>query len=216
MLKVAIAGYEEKVKNYKAVLEHLGTEVIVSLDLDKIKECEYLILPGGGDINPSYYKENINGSNEPDDFLDSRQYDIIEYFVDNNKKIFGICRGLQFLNVYFGGSLYQDLDTKEFHIPLDEEKEIDNKHMVYALGNNFLSELYGNKFKINSWHHQGIKVLGEGFEVLLKSEDGVIEAIKHKEKNIIAMQFHPERMSLNYKKEDIVDGIKIFEYFLNM
>lgn len=216
MLKVGVAGYCDKVKNYVAVLENLGATVVVSLELEDFKDCQALVLPGGGDINPSYYNEEMNGSEEPDDFLDSKQYEIIDYFVKNDKKIFGICRGLQFLNVYFGGSLIQDIINKKNHEPKDRENKIDNRHLVFAKEDSFLKDIYGKEFYINSWHHQAIKDVAKDFRVILEAEDGIIEAIEHKSKKIIAMQFHPERMCLLNKKEDMVDGIEIFKYFLSM
>ena len=215
MKKIAICGYEDKTKNYKAVLEYLGCEVKVSLELEDLKNCEALLLPGGGDINPKYYNEEINGANEPDNNLDEKQFEALSYFEKNNKAIMGICRGLQLTNIYFGGSLVQDLATKDTHKALNEEKNIDNEHQVETVGESFLKDLYGSDFMINSWHHQGIKDLAADFRLILRAADGIVEAIEHTSKKIIAFQFHPERMSLEFKKDNLVDGIKIFEYFIN-
>lgn len=215
MKKIALCGYEDKTKNYRAVLEHLACEVVVGLDIEKAKDCEALLLPGGGDIAPSYYKEEIKGSKEADAYLDEKQFEILDYFVKSRKPVLGICRGLQLINVYFGGTLIQDLESKKTHTAVDEEKNIDNEHLIECIDESFLKEIYGKEFRVNSWHHQGIKELAKDFRVIARAKDGVIEAIESKKNNVIALQFHPERMSLSLKKDDLVDGIKIFEYFLN-
>ena len=79
----------------------------------------------------------------------------------------------------------------------------------------FLYELYGDCFPVNSSHHQGIKTLGKGLVPVAYHGD-VIEAVAHSKLPIIGVQFHPERMCLSYKRDDTVDGIKIFEYLLNL
>ena len=214
MKKIALFGYEDKTENYKAVLEYLGCEVIQGLDKEKAKLCDALLIPGGGDVDPHFYNEEINGSVDPNTDFDKLQLEVLDFFIKNNKPVLGICRGMQLINVYFGGSLYQDLKNKEAHIPLDEVKKIDNEHSVRAQKGSFFEKTYGEVFRINSWHHQGIKKLADKLVPLLFSDDEVIEAVESKEHKLIAVQFHPERMSLEFKKEGLADGVKIFEYFI--
>ncbi len=192
----------------------MGCEVKVALDKEALQDCDALLLPGGGDIAPFYYGEEVKGSEEADSFLDSVQFAVLDDFVRKDKPVMGICRGLQLLNVYFKGSLFQDLPSAANHVAKDRENKVDNVHAVCCEGEHFLKELYGKTFYVNSWHHQGIKEPGEGIEVLLRAEDGVIEAIRHREKKIFALQFHPERMCLDKKQEGLADGIEIFMYFL--
>lgn len=214
MKEIAIVGYPDKIKNYRNILEALNCKVVNSFDIDIIKNCTSLLLPGGGDIAPEYYNEKSSFSNPADNFLDDIQFKALNYFVNNNKAVLGICRGIQIINVYFGGNLIQDLKNKNIHMAKDEKNNIDNSHLIYAKKNSFLEHLYSSSFMVNSWHHQAVNELGNGLEIVAKAQDDVVEAIKHKYKNIIAFQFHPERMCLNFKNNDLVDGTDIFKYFI--
>ena len=114
MKKVALAG-TESLTNYIDALKENDIEVIATLDVDEAIKCDGLLLPGGGDIDPVYYGEEMNGSDEPDRELDKAQREILDAFVKAKKPILGICRGMQLINIYFGGSLHQDLGTRDIH-----------------------------------------------------------------------------------------------------
>lgn len=213
MKKVALAG-TESLTNYIEALRENDIEVITTLNIDEAMACDGLLLPGGGDIDPAYYGEEMNGSEEPDRELDKAQRDILDAFVKAKKPILGICRGMQLINIYFGGSLHQDLKTKEIHTVKDKN---DSVHSVKSVEDgNLFENFYGKSFYINSAHHQGIKKLGAGLKGVLESEDGVCEAVIHEELPIIATQFHPERMSYKLRRDDAVVGEEIFKYFKSL
>ena len=213
MKKVALAG-TESLTNYIDALKENDIEVIATLDVDEAIKCDGLLLPGGGDIDPVYYGEEMNGSDEPDRELDKAQRDILDAFVKAKKPILGICRGMQLINIYFGGSLYQDLGTRDIHT---RKNGNDSIHSVKSVEEgNLFEKFYGKTFNINSAHHQGTKKLGKGLKEVLRSEDGVCEAVIHEELPIIATQFHPERMSYKQRREDTVVGEEIFKYFKSL
>ena len=213
MKKVALAG-TENLTNYIEALKENDIEVIATLDVDEAIKCDGLLLPGGGDIDPVYYGEEMNGSDEPDRELDKAQRDILDAFVKAKKPILGICRGMQLINVYFGGSLHQDLVTRDIHT---RKNDNDSIHSVKSVEEgNLFEKFYGKTFNINSAHHQGTKKLGKGLKEVLRSEDGVCEAVIHEELPIIATQFHPERMSYKQRRDDAVVGEEIFEYFKSL
>lgn len=213
MKKVALAG-TESLTNYIDALKENDIEVIATLDVDEAIKCDGLLLPGGGDIDPVYYGEEMNGSDEPDRELDKAQRDILDAFVKAKKPILGICRGMQLINVYFGGSLHQDLVTRDIHT---RKNGNDSIHSVKSVEEgNLFEKFYGKTFNINSAHHQGIKKLGKGLKEVLRSEDGVCEAVIHEELPIIATQFHPERMSYKQRRDDAVVGEEIFKYFKSL
>ena len=210
MKKVAFAS-DKYLENYIDVLRENDIEAIVTLDVSQALECDGLLLPGGGDIDPAYFNEEMNGANEPDRDLDSAQMALLDAFAREGKPIFGICRGMQLINVYFGGSLYQDLETADTHMDKDGA---DSVHIVNSVfDGNIFEELYGKSFPINSAHHQGIKKMGEGLYEILRAEDGVCESVSHASLPIIATQFHPERMSYKLKRDDTVNCESIFAYF---
>ena len=213
MKKVALAG-TENLTNYIDALKENDIEVIATLDVDEAIKCDGLLLPGGGDIDPVYYGEEMNGSDEPDRELDKAQRDILDAFVKAKKPILGICRGMQLINIYFGGSLHQDLVTRDIHT---RKNDNDSIHSVKSVEEgNLFEKFYGKTFNINSAHHQGAKKLGKGLKEVLRSEDGVCEAVIHEELPIIATQFHPERMSYKQRRDDTVVGEEIFKYFKSL
>nr|WP_315036224.1 gamma-glutamyl-gamma-aminobutyrate hydrolase family protein [uncultured Lachnoanaerobaculum sp.] len=213
MKKVALAG-TESLTNYIDALKENDIEVIATLDVDEAIKCDGLLLPGGGDIDPVYYGEEMNGSDEPDRELDKAQREILDAFVKAKKPILGICRGMQLINIYFGGSLHQDLGTRDIHT---RKNGNDSIHSVKSVEEgNLFEKLYGKTFNINSAHHQGTKKLGKGLKEVLRSDDGVCEAVIHEELPIIATQFHPERMSYKQRRDDAVVGEEIFQYFKSL
>lgn len=149
-----------------------------------------LILPGGEDVNPFRYtwwrKKETGGQNQFFEYFDTY---ILPHFVEfKNFPIFGICRGLQTLNVYFGGTLHQHLEN---HPVSNSQKSL--VHEVYLEPRKQVKEADAEKFSVNSYHHQGIKRLGRGLEPLATTKDRLIEAFMHREKPIAAVQWHPER-----------------------
>jgi len=112
--------------------------------------------------------------------------------------VFGVCRGLQLINVAFGGTLYQDIGTQrpESLVHRDADRYDHNFHQLEIVPETRLQELLAGaqSCKINSIHHQGIKDLAEGFVVEARCpDDGMIEAIRHTGPSYIAaVQWHPE------------------------
>ena len=155
--------------------------------IEKIAEmCDGLIIAGRDrDINPKYYgEEPQEGLIYPEDnYEDELDFRLIELFERQKKPIFGICSGLQSLNIYFGGTLKQHIDEHT-----SKEKLV--RHLVKINRDSFLYSLYGQENNVNSIHHQAINKLAEGFKVTAMAEDGTIEAIERE--NLIGVQWHPE------------------------
>lgn len=162
------------------------------------------IITGGYDIDPKYYNEKNTFSNNIYKSMDLLDKDIIDYCLITKKPLLGICRGLQSLNVFLGGSLYQDLTDSGFYE--HDKKELD---IVYNKSNSKLFEDINKVFNINSYHHQGIKKLGNNLVATCFSKDGLIEAIEHNEFPLYGVQWHPELIN------DMNNKI-IFQNFLNL
>ncbi len=201
MKKIYICGKLEKSTNYINACIKAGVWVYCGTDYKMAKDADAMILPGGADINPKLYNEPNLGSINIDDELDKCNFEAIRYFLDAKKPIFGICRGQQVLNVYFGGSLLQDMPN---HKKIDADT--DQTHMVHATDSDMIS-LYGKEFVTNSAHHQVVDRLAEGFIVTMKSTEGYIEGMRHKKLPIYAVQWHPERVKT-------IDGNEIFDWFV--
>lgn len=167
--------------------------------------CDGFLLPGGDDIDPVCYGQtNDEGlSKDIDPALDKIDRIILEYAYQNKKPVLGICRGVQSIAAFLGGSLHQDIE----HAGLKHE-HVDHKHLVKTLPNTRVSHLFPEVFESNSYHHQVVKDLPDGFEVTHIHGD-VIEGIVHKELPIFGLQWHPERMDTEETKT-------IFDWFIEL
>ncbi len=208
MKTLFLYGKAEAYQNYIRAFESIGTRVLATLDEYKAAECDALLLPGGGDVNPSLYGQSMNGSNPPNQERDNYEMRMIARFLALDRPILGICRGLQVLNVAFGGTLKQHIEGHS-RLPSD----IDRVHMSHT-DDPFLTDLYGKEFPINSAHHQVVDQLGHGLIAIQWSDDGYIEAVRHCTRPIIGVQWHPERTCLDYARPDLVDGSQLLHKFI--
>lgn len=222
------SGYEQ----YKKwILSNDSTIIIYDLyelSLDSAEKImnivDGLIISGGPDVNPSLYGEDSMAyiCQTPDKYRDSLEYLSIKNAYDNNLPILGICRGQQILNVYFGGSLINDIPSQIGNKIIHSSDSIKANHFIIINNNTNLYKLVKkDSIIVNSSHHQAIKHIADRFIINAKSADGIIESISLKpEINypnfFLGVQFHPEHMhktdiskaianefikSLNNKKE---------------
>ena len=174
---------------------------------DTLALCDGFLVIGGNDIDPKYYHENndLFLSQEINNELDEIDKAIVEYAYENNKPMMGICRGIQAITTFLGGTLYQDLHYNGIKHPLIEE----HKHYIDKVENYGIAQKLPNHFLINSYHHQAVKDVPKDFKILYKNAD-TIEMIESTTKPILAVQWHPEKMI-----EDENSQI-IFNYFFDM
>ena len=166
---------------------------------DYAEALDGLVLQGGNDVAPESYGEvPMDAAWFGDPVRDRYEMELVRAFERAGKPIFGICRGLQMLNVTFGGTLWQDIKTQQpqalAHLRTDLYER--NVHKVEILPHTRLSTLYPQLRQgfINSIHHQAIRKLAPGFVIeALSPEDGIIEAIRREGTGFIAaVQWHPE------------------------
>lgn len=161
-----------------------------------------IVMHGGADVWPGSYGEvPLQNAWMGDRIRDLYDLALVEAFEQAGKPIFGVCRGLQLINVAFGGTLYQDIETQhEGALRHRDPVTYDlNFHEVDFVPGTRLAQIYPGvlRARVNSIHHQGIKRLAEGFEVeAWSSPDRVPEAIRRKPRPgrgyIAATQWHPE------------------------
>lgn len=193
-----------------------------------INEVDILVVPGGADVLSSRYNSIpgvLDGRvNQHYEYLDSV---LIKQFVDAKKPIVGICRGMQTLNVYFGGTLMQHIDGHN-----QGENRSKTEQLVYFKEPTIINKNYVNSIEVNSLHHQCVDKLGEGFEIIgsslhygplslknvipikksknvTENYQAVPEIIKHKELPIIAFQYHPEEFDCPYATQEIKKLIEL-------
>ena len=177
-----------------------------------------LVLHGGADVWPGSYGETpLEERWSGDRLRDEYEQALVKAFVAAGKPVFGVCRGLQLINVAFGGTLYQDIGTQrpDSLVHRDADRYDHNFHQLEIVPETRLQGLLAGaqSCKINSIHHQGIKQLAEGFVVEARCpDDGMIEAIRHTGPSYIAaVQWHPE---FHRKELDTLDDTPLLNDFL--
>ncbi|MCR4589294.1 MAG: gamma-glutamyl-gamma-aminobutyrate hydrolase family protein [Lachnospiraceae bacterium] len=175
-----------------------------------------VLFTGGHDVHPSVYGEEPI----PECAAASRERDemegtLLKYALEKDMPVLGICRGIQFINAYLGGTLYQDLPTQySSEVEHHQKPPYDTPaHKVNIVEN---SGLYGllNKgsLSVNSYHHQAIKEKAESLKTMAVSEDGLTEAVEMPGKRFVwAFQWHPE---FSFRTDE--NNRKIFEKFIEI
>ena len=167
-----------------------------------IRSLDGLLLSGGSDLNPGYYGEEpapeLN-STLPE--RDAFEMALVGLALRRGIPVFGICRGMQILNVALGGTLYQDLPS-QWEGDVLKHRQVTPKwqptHEVEVREGAYIAEVMGREVvKVNSYHHQGIKDMAEGLVVAGRSSDGVVEAVEARDLSeswLLGVQWHAEAM----------------------
>ena len=160
-----------------------------------------LMLHGGADVSPlSYGEQPLQEKWAGDRVRDEYEIALVAAFERHRKPVFGVCRGLQLMNVAYGGTLYQDIATQvpESLTHRDAAVYDQNFHTIDIQPGSRLATLYpdASRATVNSIHHQAIKELAPGFQVeAVSNEDGLVEAIRRSDRSrsyLAAVQWHPE------------------------
>lgn len=191
----------------KAIVQAGGVPVVIpsyediSLVKEVIDRLDGVLLSGGGDLAPALYSRRPNshlGSVSPR--RDAAEIAIAQYVIrETDKPLLGICRGVQVMNVAMGGSLYIDLPDEgklahsltmyPRHHVSHEVEVTEGTHLAAAMG--------AGRNQVNSFHHEAVKDLAEGFAVSANSvPDDVVEAIELPgERFVVGVQWHPEELT---------------------
>ena len=168
-----------------------------------VSRLDLLILTGGEDVDPSLYGESPSPKLGCVNAVRDRfETSVLAAAVRHQVPVFGVCRGMQLMNVFFGGTLYQDLPS-EFAFKTPERHtlgEWDRSKREYVHGleiveGSRLAAICGTgRLKVNAAHHQAVKRLAPGFRVSAFSPGGVVEAIECDRYPAAGVQFHPEEL----------------------
>lgn len=190
------ANYPQWIKGNDSTIEIIELSYIKNNLLD-LTNCDAVVFTGGIDIDPI---EKIEYANAPKEFnlaRDQFEIAVLAKALEARKPILGICRGLQLINVYKGGTLH--LDNGEIKNKIHKKETEDKKHLIQVEKDSMFYSIVKQEFgEVNSSHHQSIDKMGLDLKAVAYTEDGVIEVIEStnaEEQFLIAVQWHPERMS---------------------
>ena len=187
-------------------IKWIEDEDVIILDAYTIKNTDSIlvladgiILTGGEDINPLEYNDTVNLAvcgtiNHQRDTLERKLFD---FAFENKIPLIGVCRGMQMMNVASGGSLYGDIPTEIGTTVIHSNNGEVNHEIVLCDTSSLIFPIGTDTIMVNSWHHQGLKIMPNHLRVIARSFDGLPEAVvmeKSTHPFMIAVQFHPERL----------------------
>ena len=202
------------------IAEAGGIPVMFPLTSDKqvieqlLDTVQGVLLTGGHDVDPEMYGEKrMPECGTPCGERDLMESEVLKQALDRDIPVLGICRGIQFLNAYLGGTLYQDLPSQHaseiehhqmppYDVPVHSVSIVKDSGLYRLLDKETLS--------VNSYHHQAVKDKASGLNVMAVSEDGIVEAVEMPDKRFVwAVQWHPE---LSFRKDE--NSRMIFDEFI--
>lgn len=189
------------------MLEGAGIRTILRNHFGKLasdyRRASHVLLTGGADIDPAYYNHPLTYARPCEPERDRAEMWLADLALLDRKPTMGICRGHQIITVAAGGTLYQD-NAMELRVDHSE-----TNHYVYARPGTRLRQLIGEVTLVNSYHHQSVCHVPQGWRVAAYAPDGVIEAIEHPTLPVISIQWHPEALATN-------ESVALFTKFLQM
>lgn len=204
-MKIAISKSNSGFQKYLDWLKFFNVDYSVfdweeNESLNKFKDYDGLILTGGIDIHPSFYGDMNDEESLFAKGRDEFEMNLLDKAIKDKKPVLCICRGMQLLNIYFGGNLITDLEQVK---GVNHRKISDTEVRMHNVNVEKDSLLYnivntGNGF-VTSTHHQAVDKVGDKLIVNAVSDDGVIEGIEFEDKSnkgfLIGVQWHPERFN---------------------
>lgn len=175
-----------------------------------------LLIPGGVDTAPCFYgEEPVAAVTTTDRRLDRFEIAMVRLALERDKPVLGICRGMQLLNVVFGGSLIQDIPTQVPGAICHSQKTLTRDepfhHISLVKDSNLARMLWRDRLDTNTFHHQAVRKVGQGLVPVAHSADGIIEGVETPNGRVLGVQWHPECMA----KEDPVQQ-RLFDGFVEL
>ena len=184
-------------QTYSRAVEEAGGIPVLAMGSYGAEEyarlADAMLLSGGVDVHPALYGQEPSAANlTTDTERDGLEWALLDQFISRRKPVLGICRGIQLLNVYFKGTLYQDISEMPGGLHTNGVM-----HYIDLAPNTLLYDIFGSTLMANSYHHQAIDRLAPGLKASgfdRKENGSFLEAFEHEELPVLGVQWHPERM----------------------
>lgn len=215
--------YFTNIANVRAIKQAGGLPIVLPYTetAEMIKKYATMIdglyLAGGNDIDPNYYDEVPHPKlGEVNPTRDAFEWEMLKHICHDNKPVLGVCKGMQMINVFFSGSLYQDMTSQITETLIQHDQKSPLKHPIHVVELIKETKLYQmiqqDTIKVNSHHHQAIRHVGDGLIVSGQTSDGIVEAIESiRHSFVVGIQWHPEELL----KTNEPTAIKIYEMFIS-
>ena len=207
--------------NYCRAVERAGGIPIISALADAedyAQMADGIVFTGSScDIEPHRYGQENRKCALCDPVLDDMEIALFHAFMERKKPIFGVCRGIQLLNVALGGTLMQDIEEEVSGLTVHAavyRKETES-HTVTARSGSLFETILGSSFTTNSYHHQAVKDCGKGLVPTVTTEEGIIEGVEHESLPIFGVQWHPERM-IGDEFTELADMMPLWRHFVSL
>lgn len=227
---VSYTGSDAKHAHYLRWLRRNPKVNVITLSAEihenegSIEHCDGLVLSGGVDIHPSYYRsDRMVYPNMPTRLYEKRDAFEASLFRRAQEKqlpVLGVCRGLQLINCLLGGTLHQDMAEKNaLHkaIVTPEHRQFDKAHGLHIVEGSILASVAGtDRLVVNSAHHQSVENVAPALRVNSRSDDDIVEGLEWQDKKnkpfLLCVQWHPERMH-EFQLEDTALAAGVLEPF---
>ncbi|MEQ9619438.1 MAG: gamma-glutamyl-gamma-aminobutyrate hydrolase family protein [Deltaproteobacteria bacterium] len=159
---------------------------------DTAAAIDGLLLPGSRDMDPGFYNEEPHPKLRPMSLERTEtEFAVLRQVTERRIPVLGICGGMQLINVFCGGSLYQDIHS---FIPDAGPHEKGAAHEILVESGSLLFRITGtDRFSSKSYHHQAVKETGRGLRVSARAPDGIVECIESLDPPfVLGIQWHPE------------------------
>ncbi len=209
---------EEKTnKNYMTAITNAGgipvliTPETVENGFSLLKDLDGILITGGFDLDPGLFDQEPHEElSDLDRERDQLEMNAVKVAEKNRIPVLGICRGMQIINIVYGGTLDQHINSHIEHNQ-DEENHVPTHEVEIYPGTQLQKIFGGSEIKVNSHHHQRVEELGKNLEAVAEAPDGTTEALIHEKHRFIrAVQWHPEMMYRKYEEQE-----KLFENFID-